>query len=63
MPNAEVPAPELAVAVIPGASRPEHIAEDHAALAAEIPADFWTEIREQGLVSPDAPLPVDKLAD
>ncbi|WP_028747509.1 aldo/keto reductase [Rhizobium mesoamericanum] len=45
-------------AVIPGASKPERIAEDRAALADMIPADFWREIRQAGLVSPDAPLPV-----
>jgi len=47
------------VAVIPGASRPARIAEDHAALAARIPDKFWREMRSQGLVSPDAPLPID----
>jgi aryl-alcohol dehydrogenase-like predicted oxidoreductase len=46
-------------AVIPGASRPERIAEDHAALAAVIPANFWYELREHRLVSPNAPLPID----
>jgi D-threo-aldose 1-dehydrogenase len=46
-------------AVIPGASRPERIAEDHAALVAVIPADFWHELREHRLVAPNAPLPID----
>jgi len=46
-------------AVIPGASRPERIAEDVAALKVSIPNDFWHEMREQGLVSPLAPLPID----
>ncbi|MHA4868188.1 aldo/keto reductase [Duganella sp. PWIR1] len=45
-------------AVIPGASRPERIAEDQAAQNEVIPAAFWHEMREQKLVSPDAPLPV-----
>ncbi|SEN93391.1 D-threo-aldose 1-dehydrogenase [Duganella sp. CF517] len=45
-------------AVIPGASRPERIAEDQAALAEVIPAAFWHELREQKLVAWDAPLPV-----
>lgn len=45
-------------AVIPGASRPARIAEDSAALAEVVPADFWRELREAGLVSPEAPLPV-----
>lgn len=47
-------------AVIPGASRPERIAEDHAALNATVPDAFWNELREQKLVSPLAPLPVDR---
>jgi D-threo-aldose 1-dehydrogenase len=47
-------------AVIPGASRPERIREDRAALRAPIPADFWRDLRDQGLVAPDAPLPIDR---
>ncbi|MFE4712603.1 aldo/keto reductase [Paenibacillus sp. NPDC056722] len=45
-------------AVIPGASRPERIAEDQAALNEVIPNAFWLELREQKLVTHDAPLPV-----
>ncbi|MCP3029857.1 aldo/keto reductase [Halobacillus sp. A1] len=44
-------------AVIPGASRPERIKEDQDALDTHIPASFWQEMREQGLVAPNAPLP------
>jgi D-threo-aldose 1-dehydrogenase len=47
-------------AVIPGASKPERIAEDVAALKTAIPDDFWRELREESLVSPLAPLPIDK---
>ena len=47
-------------AVIPGASKPERIAEDHAALNAKVSSDFWYELRKQGLVAPTAPLPIDK---
>jgi D-threo-aldose 1-dehydrogenase len=46
-------------AVIPGASKPERIKEDHAALKAKIPDDFWGDVRKQGLVAPNAPLPID----
>jgi D-threo-aldose 1-dehydrogenase len=46
-------------AVIPGASRPDRIAEDRAALAETVPNDFWRELREAQLVHPDAPLPSD----
>jgi D-threo-aldose 1-dehydrogenase len=47
-------------AVIPGASRPDRIAEDRAALAETVPAAFWRELREAELVHPDAPLPGDE---
>src|SRR6516162_28336 len=46
-------------AVIPGATRPERIAEDHAALKATIPDDFWREMRQRALVAPNALLPID----
>ncbi|QQX87017.1 aldo/keto reductase [Cupriavidus necator] len=51
----------VVAAVIPGASRPERIAEDVAALKEVIPADFWRELREQHLVAANAPLPVDRI--
>ena len=44
------------IAAIPGASRPERIAENLALAKAPIPAAFWTALREQGLVSAEAPL-------
>lgn len=47
-------------AVIPGASKPERIAEDVAALNTVIPAAFWQEMRAQGLVASAAPLPIDR---
>ena len=47
-------------AVIPGASKPERIAEDHAAMNTVVPAEFWEELRKHKLVSPLAPLPIDR---
>ncbi|WP_315703041.1 MULTISPECIES: aldo/keto reductase [unclassified Bradyrhizobium] len=47
-------------AVVPGASKPERILEDHAALKTNIPAAFWHELRNKGLVAEGAPLPIDK---
>ncbi|GJG98457.1 aldo/keto reductase [Cupriavidus pauculus] len=46
-------------AVIPGASRPERIAEDTAGLKQDIPAEFWRDLRAQHLVAENAPLPID----
>lgn len=45
-------------AVIPGASRPDRITEDVAAMNEVIPVAFWQEMREQKLVVQDAPLPI-----
>jgi D-threo-aldose 1-dehydrogenase len=47
-------------AVIPGASRPERIVEDHAAMGGKVPGEFWHALREEALVSPSAPLPIDR---
>jgi D-threo-aldose 1-dehydrogenase len=47
-------------AVIPGASRPERIVEDHAAIDENVPDAFWHELRKEALVSPNAPLPIDR---
>ena len=46
-------------AIIPGASKPERIAEDHAALKEVIPDDFWRELRSEQLIAAEAPLPID----
>ena len=47
-------------AVIPGASRPERLAEDMAALNSVIPAAFWQEMPAEQLVAANAPLPIDR---
>lgn len=44
-------------AVIPGASRPDRIAEDRTALNEVVPAGFWRDLRAAGLVDAAAPLP------
>ncbi|MCQ6268252.1 aldo/keto reductase [Fictibacillus sp. WQ 8-8] len=46
-------------AVIPGSTRTEHVKEDIAAAKEKIPSAFWQELREQSLVAPNAPLPID----
>ncbi|MEW2546174.1 aldo/keto reductase [Streptomyces sp. NPDC047002] len=47
----------VAVAAVPGATRPGRIAEDVAALDERVPAAFWHDLRAANLVSPAAPLP------
>ena len=51
-------APDVASALIVGVGTPEHILADHAALRAKIPAAFWRALREEGIMHPDAPVPV-----
>ena len=46
-------------AVIPGSSRPGRIAEDVAAMRFAVPEDFWRDLRDSGVASTAAPLPVD----
>ncbi|UOQ44230.1 aldo/keto reductase [Halobacillus salinarum] len=46
-------------AVIPGTTQAAHVKEDVAAFKENIPAAFWQELREENLVSPKAPLPID----
>ncbi len=47
-------------AVIPGTTRPAHVKEDIAATQEVIPSPFWQDLREQNLVSPITPLPIDE---
>jgi D-threo-aldose 1-dehydrogenase len=48
----------LFASVIPGASRPSRIAEDTYAITAHVPQDFWLAMRDQGFISPNAPIPL-----
>ncbi len=43
--------------VIPGASRPDHVARNVAAFRHPIPADLWAELKRDGLLRVDAPVP------
>ncbi|WP_252312122.1 aldo/keto reductase [Sinobaca sp. H24] len=47
-------------AVIPGSSRPDRMAEDIKATKEEIPASFWSDLKDRGLISEKAPLPAGK---
>jgi D-threo-aldose 1-dehydrogenase len=44
-------------AVIPGAVAPEEAARNAATMQVEIPADLWAELKREGLLRPDAPVP------
>lgn len=45
------------VSVIPGSTRPAHANEDLAALSKVIPMAFWNDLRQQGLINAQAPVP------
>ena len=44
-------------AVIPGARSPEEVDENVRMFEVEISADFWSELREEGLIPENAPMP------
>ena len=46
------------VSVIPGANRPEHARQNAANVTTSIPANLWVELREKGLIDPEAPIGV-----
>ena len=43
--------------VIPGSSYPEHVRENVAMIQHDIPSALWEELRREGLIPEDAPLP------
>lgn len=47
----------LVASVIPGATRPSEVLQNLASLAASIPNAFWSDLKAQGLIVPDAPVP------
>jgi D-threo-aldose 1-dehydrogenase len=52
-----VAAHPLVVSVIPGAASPQEVDENVALLEAKTPAALWRDLKEQGLIHRDAPVP------
>jgi len=50
-------APDVAVALVVGASNARQIYEDYNSMQAKIPAAFWREMKERGLIEPEAAVP------
>lgn len=50
--------PNVVSAILPGASKPEHIRENMASLSASIPSEFWEAAKRKGLIEENAPVPV-----
>lgn len=48
----------VVASVIPGLANPQQVRETLTYISAEIPAAFWEELRSEGIIAPDAPVPV-----
>lgn len=49
--------PNVVSAILPGASRPEHIRQNMASLSDSVPSEFWQAAKQQGLMEENAPVP------
>lgn len=47
----------VVAAIVPGAVRPEEVLSNIALMTRKIPADLWAELKREGLLHADAPLP------
>jgi len=47
--------------IIPGTRQPQHVQENFELLQESIPSDFWTDLRDEGLIRNDAPVPCERL--
>ena len=50
-------APDVVSAILPGASKPEHIRENVASMSASVPSEFWEAAKREGLMDEKAPVP------
>ena len=47
------------LSVIPGGQSPEEVRQNMSSLNAAIPAAFWSDLKSEGLLRADAPVPED----
>jgi len=47
----------IVASVIPGGAKPEEVTQNVGSLSAPIPAGFWSDLKAQKLIHPDAPVP------
>jgi D-threo-aldose 1-dehydrogenase len=50
-------APDVAAALVVGASTEQHILADYTSMQTKIPAEFWAELKAERLIEHDAPTP------
>ncbi len=48
---------QAVAAVIPGAARAQEVTQNIASIEAPIPSGFWSDLKAEGLIDPDAPTP------
>jgi D-threo-aldose 1-dehydrogenase len=50
-------APDVAAALVVGASSEHQILADYTSMQTKIPAEFWTDLKAQKLIEQNAPIP------
>jgi D-threo-aldose 1-dehydrogenase len=51
-------APDVSAALVVGCSSPQQVLADYTSLSTKVPAEFWADLRADGLIEGDAPLPL-----
>jgi D-threo-aldose 1-dehydrogenase len=52
-------APDVAVALVVGCSTPQQVLADFTSMKATVPQAFWSDLRSDGLIESDAPIPTE----
>ena len=52
-------APDVAAALVVGCANPQQVLADYTSLQTRIPGEFWSQLKRQGLIESDAPIPGD----
>ncbi|MGE9271336.1 MAG: aldo/keto reductase, partial [Verrucomicrobiales bacterium] len=50
-------APSTVSAIIPGARTADQVEQNIASMKVKIPGDFWADLKSQGLIAQNAPIP------
>jgi D-threo-aldose 1-dehydrogenase len=53
-------APDVAAALVVGCADPQQVLADYTSLETKIPPAFWSDLRSEGLIETDAPVPTEK---
>lgn len=55
-------APDVAEALVVGCANAQQVLADYTSLQTQIPSEFWADLRSEGLIEDDAPVPTDAAA-